>query len=79
MFDPRQTDKLSEMNDDKLTDRIGELHKRMRHFAQVGNPQAIDQLQVMLAEANEEQQRRWNQSMIKQMDKNQKDKILDKK
>ena len=48
MFDPRQTEKLSELTDDKLTDRIGELHKRMRHFAQVGNPQAIDQLQVML-------------------------------
>ena len=78
MFDPRQTEKLSELTDDKLTDRIGELHKRMRHFAQVGNPQAIDQLQVMLSEANEEQQRRWNESMVKQMAKKE-EKILDKK
>ena len=78
MFDPRQTEKLSELTDDKLTDRIGELHKRMRHFAQVGNPQAIDQLQVMLSEANEQQQRRWNQSMLKQMAKKE-EKILDKK
>lgn len=78
MFDPRQTEKLSELTDDKLTDRIGELHKRMRHFAQVGNPQAIDQLQVMLSEANEEQQRRWNESMLKQMAKKE-EKILDKK
>ena len=77
MFDPRQTEKLSELTDDKLTDRIGELHKRMRHFAQVGNPQAIDQLQVMLSEANEEQQRRWNESMLKQMAKKE-EKILDK-
>ena len=50
----------------------------MRHFAQVGNPQAIDQLQVMLSEANEEQQRRWNESMLKQMAKKE-EKILDKK
>ena len=78
MFDPRQTEKLSELTDDKLTDRIGELHKRMRHFAQVGNPQAIDQLQVMLSEANEEQQRRWNESMLKLMAKKE-EKILDKK
>ena len=78
MFDPRQTEKLSALTDDKLTDRIGELHKRMRHFAQVGNPQAIDQLQVMLSEANEEQQRRWNESMLKQMAKKE-EKILDKK
>tara|TARA_B100000989_G_C19484206_1_gene446613 strand:- start:624 stop:860 length:237 start_codon:yes stop_codon:yes gene_type:complete len=78
MFDPRQTEKLSELTDDKLTDRISELHKRMRHFAQVGNPQAIDQLQVMLSEANEEQQKRWNESMLKQMAKKE-EKILDKK
>ncbi len=78
MFDPRQSEKLSELTDDKLTDRIGELHKRLRHFAQVGNPQAISQLSAMLNEANEEQQRRWNESMVKQMAKKE-EKILDKK
>ena len=29
MFDPR-SENLTELTDDKLTDRIGDLHKRMR-------------------------------------------------
>ena len=39
MFDPR-SENLTELTDDKLTDRIGDLHKRMRFFMQKGNIQA---------------------------------------
>lgn len=35
MFDPR-SENLTELTDDKLTDRIGDLHKRMRFFVQKG-------------------------------------------
>ena len=40
MFDPKKR-KFNELTDDKLTDRIGDLHKRMRFFVQKGNIQAI--------------------------------------
>ena len=78
MYDPR-TENLTELTDDKLTDRIGDLHKRMRFFVQKGNIQAIDQLNVMLSEANAEQQRRWAKSAQAQLEKAQKNNILDDK
>jgi len=78
MYDPR-TENLTELTDDKLTDRIGDLHKRMRFFAQKGNIQAIDQLNVMLSEANAEQQRRWAKTAQAQLEKAQKNNILDDK
>jgi len=78
MYDPR-TENLTELTDDKLTDRIGDLHKRMRFFVQNGNIQAIDQLNVMLSEANAEQQRRWAKTAQAQLEKAQKNNILDDK
>ena len=78
MFDPR-SENLSELKDDKLTDRIGDLHKRMRFFVQKGNIQAIDQLNVMLQDANAEQQRRWAKTAQAQLEKAQKNNILDDK
>ena len=78
MYDPR-TENLTELRDDKLTDRIGDLHKRMRFFVQKGNIQAIDQLNVMLSEANAEQQRRWAKTAQAQLEKAQKNNILDDK
>jgi len=78
MYDPR-TENLTELTDDKLTDRISDLHKRMRFFVQKGNLQAIDQLNVMLGEANAEQQRRWAKSAQAQLEKAQKNNILDNK
>lgn len=78
MYDPR-TENLTELTDDKLTDRIGDLHKRMRFFVQNGNIQAIDQLNIMLSEANAEQQRRWAKTAQAQLEKAQKNNILDDK
>ena len=78
MYDPR-TENLTELTDDKLTDRIGDLHKRMRFFVQKGHTQAIDQLNVMLSEANAEQQRRWAKTAQAQLEKAQKNNILDDK
>ena len=78
MYDPR-TENLTELTDDKLTDRISDLHKRMRFFVQNGNIQAIDQLNIMLSEANAEQQRRWAKTAQAQLEKAQKNNILDDK
>ena len=46
---------------------------------QKGNIQAIDQLNVMLSDANAEQQRRWAKTAQAQLEKAQKNNILDDK
>jgi|TARA_R110002153_G_scaffold61563_5_gene166054 hypothetical protein len=80
MFDPRGDD-LSKLKEDDLVERVSQLHSRMKFFMSIGNTQAILQLNVMLAEANEEQSRRWNRQTQLQAEKQEaKDKqnILDK-
>jgi|TARA_B110000483_G_scaffold166407_1_gene196911 hypothetical protein len=80
MFDPRGDD-LSKLKEDDLVERVSQLHSRMKFFMSIGNTQAIMQLNVMLAEANEEQSRRWNRQTQLQAEKQEaKDKqnILDK-
>jgi len=80
MFDPRGDD-LSKLKEDDLVERVSQLHSRMKFFMSIGNTQAILQLNVMLAEANEEQSRRWNKQTQLQAEKQEaKDKqnILDK-
>ena len=64
MFDPR-SENLSELTDDKLTDRIGDLHKRMRSLYKKEIYKQSNQLNVMLQDANAEQQRRWAQNCPK--------------
>ena len=76
MYDPRGED-LSKIKDDDLVERISNLHKRMKFFYNKGNNQAILQLNVMLSEANAEQQRRWAKQGQAQLDKKEKNNILD--
>jgi ABC-type transport system involved in cytochrome bd biosynthesis fused ATPase/permease subunit len=76
MYDPRGED-LSKIKDDDLVERISNLHKRMKFFYTTGNNQAILQLNVMLAEANAEQERRWAKQGQAQLDKKEKNNILD--
>ena len=68
MFDPRGDD-LSKLKEDDLVERVSQLHSRMKFFMSIGNTQAIMQLNVMLAEANEEQSRRWNRQTQLQAEK----------
>ena len=76
MYDPRGED-LSKIKDDDLVERISNLHKRMKFFYNTDNNQAILQLNVMLSEANAEQQRRWAKQGQAQLDKKEKNNILD--
>jgi len=79
MFDPRQED-ITKLSDDKLTDRISDLHKRHNFFYKTGNTGAIQQITVMLGEANMEQEKRWAKSSQMQIEKQEKknNNILDK-
>ena len=55
--------KLSELNDDKLQERVSMLYERIRYFSGHGNMQIINQLRMFLDQAVEEQNRRSEEMM----------------
>ena len=55
--------KLSELNDDKLQERVSMLYERIRYFSGHGNIKIINQLRMFLDQAVEEQNRRSEEMM----------------